>query len=52
MFLNKKKERIEMDVLVLNEIAHILTKRKMQCYMTEEYPTADGLEVERIPLPL
>lgn len=52
IFLNIKKERIEMDLLVLNKIAPILVKRRMQCYMIEEYPTADELEVERIPLPL
>jgi hypothetical protein len=52
IFLNTKKDRIEMDILILNKIAPILTKYGYQCYMIEEYPTADELEVERIPLPL
>lgn len=52
IFLNIKKERIEIEILLLNKIAPILTKLGMQCYMIEEYPTADELEVERIPLPI
>jgi len=52
IFLNIKKQRIEMDILILNKITPILKKLGMQCYMIEEYPTADELEVERIPLPL
>jgi pyruvate formate-lyase activating enzyme-like uncharacterized protein len=52
IFLNIKKERIEMDILILNKIASILAKLGIKCYIIEEYPTADELEVERIPLPL
>ena len=52
IFLNEEKERIEIGVWVLEKIATELKKRKLECYMVEEYPTADGLEVERIPLPL
>jgi pyruvate formate-lyase activating enzyme-like uncharacterized protein len=52
IFLNMEKKRIEIDILLLNKIASILTNRGMKCYMIEEYPTADNLEVQRIPLPL
>jgi pyruvate formate-lyase activating enzyme-like uncharacterized protein len=52
LFLNKKKKRIETGVWILEKIAIALRKRGLDCYMIEEYPTADQLEVERIPLPL
>jgi len=52
IFLNEEKECIEIGVWILEKIATELKKRKLECYMVEEYPTADGLEVERIPLPL
>lgn len=52
IFLNKEKSRIEIGLWILEEIASVLSERGLQCYMVEEYPTADGLEVERIPLPL
>jgi len=52
IFLNKEKSRIEIGLWILEEIALVLRERGLQCYMVEEYPTADGLEVERIPLPL
>ena len=52
IFLNKEKNRIEIGLWILEKIAPVLKKRKLQCYMVEEYPTADGLEVERSPLPL
>ena len=51
IFLNKDKRRIEIGLWILEEIAQVLTKRGMNCFMIEEYPTADGLEVERTPLP-
>ncbi len=50
--LNNEKKRIEIGLWILKKIADTLKKRGMQCFMIEEYPTADGLEVERIPLPL
>lgn len=52
IFLNKEKDRIEIGLWILEKIAPALRERGLQCYMIEEYPTADGLEVERIPLPL
>ena len=52
IFLNRDKSRIEMGLWILEKIAPELKKRGLECYMIEEYPTADALEVERIPLPL
>ena len=52
IFLNEEKNRIEIPIWILEKIAFDLRKRGFKCYITEEYPTADGLEVERIPLPI
>jgi hypothetical protein len=41
------KNRLEVAPWVLEEIAPELT---LECYLVEEYPTADRLEVERTPL--
>lgn len=51
IFLNEDKNRIEIALWILEKIAPILTKRGIECFMIEEYPTADRLEVERTPLP-
>ncbi|KYK21068.1 hypothetical protein AYK21_00910 [Thermoplasmatales archaeon SG8-52-2] len=51
-FVNKEKNRIELNILFLEEIASILEKKDIKCFIIEEYPTADSLEVERIPLPV
>ena len=52
IFLDKEKSRIEIDLCILEKIALKLKKKGCECFMIEEYPTADRLEVERIPLPL
>ena len=52
LFMNTDKGRVEIGVWILEKIADDLQKRGLQCYMIEEYPTADCLEVERIPLPI
>ena len=52
IFLNNEKKRIEIALWILEKIALDLKKRGLECYMVDEYPTADGLEVERTPLPL
>ena len=46
------ENRIEIALWILEEIAPVLKKRGHECFMVEEYPTADKLEVERAPLPL
>ena len=50
--INKIKNRIELAGWILEDIAPTLTKKGYTCFLVEEYPTADHLEVERIPLPL
>jgi hypothetical protein len=52
LFLNNKNNRIEIAPWILEKISSNLKKRGFECFMIEEYPTADRLEVERIPLPL
>jgi len=47
---NNRKNRIEIAPVVLEKISSILKKHGFDCYIVEEYPTADALEVERIPL--
>jgi len=51
IYVDKKKNRIEIGLWILEEIAGDLIKKGYTCFMVEEYPTADRLEVERIPLP-
>lgn len=47
---DEEKRRIEIAPWVLEEIAGDLKREGIDCYLIEEYPTADRLEVERIPL--
>ena len=47
MFADTERNRLEVASWVLEEIASELP---FKCYIAEEYPTADRLEVERIPL--
>ena len=49
--INKEKQRIEIAIWILEKISENLKKHELECYMIEEYPTADALEVERFPLP-
>ncbi|HEC76728.1 MAG TPA: radical SAM protein [Thermoplasmatales archaeon] len=44
---NEEKKRIETSPFIIEEIAEYLPYK---CYIVEEYPTADKLEVERTPL--
>lgn len=46
-----EKNRIEIAPWILEEIADDLKKEDIKCYIVEEYPTADRLEVERYSLP-
>lgn len=50
--INKEKNRIEIGLWILEKIAESLHQQGHHCFMVEEYPTADHLEVEKIPLPL
>jgi pyruvate formate-lyase activating enzyme-like uncharacterized protein len=52
LFVNKEKKRIEMNILILQKIASNIKRQNIECFIVEEYPTADGLEVERITLPI
>lgn len=52
LFADVEKNRIEISFWILEIIAKDLTQKGYKCFIVEEYPTADRLEVERIPLPL
>ena len=52
IYMNLNKKRIEMNILDLNKIASKLNDKGLLSFLIEEYPTADGIEVERIPLPI
>ena len=52
IFIDKEKDRIEIGLWILEKIATDLKKQGFECFLVEEYPTADRLEVEKIPLPL
>jgi len=47
MFIDTVRKRMEIAPWIVEEIASELP---FKCYIVEEYPTADRLEVERIPL--
>ena len=47
MHLDEKRKRLEVASWVLEDLA---SRLPFQCYLVEEYPTADHLEVEREPL--
>lgn len=49
--LDQKLKRIEIAPWVLNELKSLVPKPlRARCFIIEEYPTADRLEVERIPV--
>jgi len=52
VFLDEEKNRVEIAAWILEKIAEDLNNQGHECCLVEEYPTADRLEVERIPLPL
>lgn len=51
LFINTKHNRIEIAGWILEELSEELSAKGHQCFLIETYPTADHLEVERIPLP-
>jgi hypothetical protein len=48
--INQEKNRIELHPHLLDQYKSEFDKLQFQCFIIEEYPTADHLEVERIPL--
>ncbi|HDO19257.1 MAG TPA: radical SAM protein [Thermoplasmatales archaeon] len=50
LVFDNEKHRIEIAPWILEEIAGDLAREGIKCFIVEEYPTADRLEVERIPL--
>ncbi len=51
IYINSMKNRIETSIPIVRKLASKLIDRNIRCFIIEEYPTADRLEVERIPLP-
>jgi pyruvate formate-lyase activating enzyme-like uncharacterized protein len=51
LFIDTEKKRVELAAWLLQKIATKLTKQGYRCFIVEEYPTADRLEVERTPVP-
>ena len=47
ILIDRERNRIEIAPWIVEELADEIP---FKCYITEEYPTADRLEVERIPL--
>lgn len=52
VYINKGLNRVETGVWILDDLIDKLKIDGFICYIVEEYPTFDRLEVERIPLPL
>jgi uncharacterized protein len=52
VFVNDSKKRVEIALWILEKLSETLKNNGFNCYMIEEYPTADRLEVERTSLPL
>lgn len=50
MGIDDEKLRLEIAPWVLEELAAEIDRSQFDCYITEEYPTADRLEVERTPI--
>jgi pyruvate formate-lyase activating enzyme-like uncharacterized protein len=49
--INLDLKRLELAPWILETVKGELDKKMLEtCYLVEEYPTADRLEVERIPL--
>jgi uncharacterized protein len=48
--LDLDKKRVELAVWILEKNLKFLKENNFECFIVEEYPTADRLEVEKIPL--
>jgi pyruvate formate-lyase activating enzyme-like uncharacterized protein len=51
LFVDTTKKRVELAPWLLEKIAPKLSKKQYRCFIVEEYPTADRLEVECTPIP-
>jgi pyruvate formate-lyase activating enzyme-like uncharacterized protein len=51
LFIDTEKKRVELAAWLLQKLAPKLTKQGYHCFIVEEYPTADRLEVEQTPVP-
>ena len=51
LFIDYEKHRVELAAWLLEKIALKLPQDDYLCFLIEEYPTADRLEIERIPVP-
>jgi pyruvate formate-lyase activating enzyme-like uncharacterized protein len=49
-YIDKEKKRVELAAWLLEKHAKSLARQECDCYIVEEYPTADRLEVERMPI--
>ncbi len=49
-YYSQQKKRIEIHPEIIDNIIEEMKKKGFSCYLIEIYPTADSLEVERIPL--
>ena len=50
-YVDIENKRIELAAWLLEKFALKLVKQGCRCFIVEEYPTADRLEVERCPVP-
>ena len=50
-YILDKHYRLQLSIPLLEQIAPDLVKKGFSCFISEQYPTHDQLEVERIPLP-
>lgn len=50
--IDEQKNRIQVSLKILEKISEDLKKRNIESHLVEEYPTADGLQVEKTPFPI
>jgi len=52
IIVDKQRNRVQINLKIIEKISEDLKKRNIESFLVEEYPTADGLQVEKIPFPL
>jgi uncharacterized protein len=50
MYIDEEKNRLEINIVIIGELCDKLKSKGFKCFIVEEYPTADRLEVEKTPL--